>query len=114
MNFYNMVKNDFRKKDWFVFGIKKNNHLIGEVVLGELNKQNECEIGYRVIKEEQNKGIATECVLKVLDYLKNTLKMSGINAKSYKTNANSISLLKKIGFNYTKSDETFDYFKLTF
>lgn len=112
--FYNMVKDDFRKKDWFIFGIKKNNHLIGEVVLGELNNQNECEIGYRIIKKEQNKGIATKSVLKVIEYLKNALKMSGINAKTYKANANSIDLLKKVGFNYTKSDDTFDYYKLTF
>ena len=40
--------------------------------------------------------------------------MSGINAKTYKANANSIDLLKKVGFNYTKSDDTFDYYKLTF
>lgn len=110
--FLNMVNEDFKNKEWFSFAVKKNNILIGEITLGELNNNNECEIGYRLIKKEQGKGYMYQSICALLKYLYSKLGISVINAKAYHQNERSLSLLKKLGFEETSSDQTFRYFKL--
>lgn len=110
--FYNMVLEDFNKKEWFSFALKKDNKLVGEITLGELNNNNECEIGYRIIKSEQGKGYMYESLTVLIQYLYRKLAIFKIKAKSYRENIASISLLKKLDFKEISSDETFSYFEL--
>ncbi len=112
--FYDMVQDDFINKTWFSFAIKKEGKLIGEITLGELNNDNECEIGYRIKKSEQKHGFTYESLSVILEYLYRKVGLFAIKAKSYHKNLPSINLLKKLGFEEISSDETFKYFKLKF
>ncbi len=112
--FYNMVQEDFLNKKWFSFAIKKDNKLIGEITLGELNNNNECEIGYRIKKSEQKQGFTYESLRAIIEFLHNKIGLFAINAKSYLENIASINLLRKLGFEEISIDQTFKYFKLKF
>ena len=112
--FYNMVKTDFEHKEDFSFIIKKNNKLIGEIVLYQLSNENDCEIGYRLIQSEQNKHITYDSLLVLLDFLKYRIKMDKVKAKSYKDNVASIHVLRKLGFQQISVDENFNYYLLRF
>ncbi len=111
--FYEMAEDDFLKKECLSFILRKNNKLIGEFTLQNLNNENEAELGFRLFKEEQGKGYAFKAGSSLIDYLKNKLKLKKLNAKAYKENIPSISLLNKLNFSEKSRDETFVYFELT-
>ncbi|HBS10294.1 MAG TPA: hypothetical protein DEA28_00935, partial [Firmicutes bacterium] len=111
--FYNMVNEDFKNKDWFSFMIKYNKKLIGEITLGELNNENECEIGYRLFTKYHRQGIMSKCLSTLINYLKQEIGICGIKAKAYKENIPSINLLKKMNFEIKNDDDTFIYFFLS-
>lgn len=109
--FYNMVQDDFNDKTWFSFAIRKAGKLIGEIVLGEANNNNECMVGYRLKKSERKQGFTYESMRVILEYLYKKVGLSGIKAKACHENTPSINLLKKLGFVEVSNDETFKYFK---
>jgi len=110
--FLNMVQEDFRKKEYFSFIIKKDNVLIGEIVLSEPTQDNGVEIGYRLIEAEQHKGIMTSCLSKVITYLKDSLKLKYLSAKCFLENKDSEKILEKLNFTYSNSDEVFNHYFL--
>ena len=110
--FYKVYGDDFIKKECLSFILKKDNKLIGELTLQNLNNSNEAELGFRLFEEEQHKGYAYKAGIALIDYLKNKLKIKKLVAKAYKENISSISLINKLGFKETHKDETFIYFEL--
>ena len=111
--FYNIVKSDFSNKTSFVFCLYYEGKLSGEIVAYNLKNDNSCEIGYRLFKEFEGKNIAYLSLLKVLDYLKNNVKLNYFSIKSYKENKKSLSLIERLNAQYLNSDEAFKYFKVS-
>jgi len=110
--FYNVNKDDFKKKTCLTFIIKRNNKLIGDITLENLDNNNSAEIGFRLIKSEQGKGIAYNSLSKLLEYLKNEIKLRSLRAKAYKNNLSSIHLIEKLNFKAIKDDDNFNYYEL--
>ncbi len=86
---------------WFQFVIvqKETEKIVGDIgihFIGEENKQT--EIGCTLNKDFQSKGIATESVKKVIDYLFNELDKHRIITSIDPKNEKSIRLVERIGF----------------
>jgi RimJ/RimL family protein N-acetyltransferase len=85
---------------WFQLAIieKATNQLIGDVGLHFFADQtDQVEIGITLRKENQGKGLATEVLRLVFDYVFITLKKHRIIASVDPQNIASIRLLKRIG-----------------
>lgn len=108
--FYQMVIDDFKHKEAISFMLKRKGLLIGEVIIHNIDYQNSAEIGFRIIKEYQNKGLAFKSAMKVLEFLFLTLKISSIKAKVIKGNIGSQKVIEKLGFGYLESDDIYHYY----
>ena len=62
----------------------------------------DADLGYALLPEFWNKGFALEAVESVLKYAKNTHHLSRILALSKSSNAPSIKLLNKVGFEFDR------------
>ena len=92
---------------WNIF-IKETNELIGSINLHHYDvNDNNIKIGYFIFKEYRNKGYATECVLKVIDFAFDTLKVHRITAGTIEGNEFSNKTLLKAGFTFegTKKED---------
>lgn len=86
---------------WFQFVImeKKTKKIIGDLGVHFIDDQNkQAEIGFTLNKDYQNKGYATEAVIKILDFLFRDLKKHRIIASIDPDNKNSIRLVERVGF----------------
>lgn len=84
----------------FVFGIFNADGLIGRIALTGIERgpfQNG-HVGYFTDKANQNKGIATYAVGKILEYGFNQIKLHRIDAAVMPNNVRSIKVLEKQGF----------------
>ena len=78
---------------------KETNELIGTILYFTENKDSEiCTIGYSLGKNYWKQGFAIETLNGFTNYLK-TQKFNKLEAKVFKMNSDSISLLNKVGFN---------------
>ena len=105
-----MVIDDFKHKEAISFMLKRKGLLIGEVIIHNIDYQNSAEIGFRLIKEYQNKGLAFKSAMKVLEFLFLTLKISSIRAKVIIGNIGSQKVIEKLGFGYLESDDIYHYY----
>ena len=93
---YQGVKNIFAGNRLYKFAILVNKKLAGSVGLFKIKK--DYELGYFVLKEFRNKGVATQASKKVLDFafkklkLKKVIAITDINAKF------SEKILRKLRF----------------
>mgnify|MGYP000507102768 CR=1 FL=1 len=86
---------------WFQLVIIENatQELIGDIGLHFIDKENfQCEIGCTIRKDDQGKGIATEVMRAIVNYLFNDLKKHRIVASIDPANINSIKLVERLGF----------------
>ncbi|MFA6755720.1 MAG: GNAT family N-acetyltransferase [Bacilli bacterium] len=111
-NVFEMLINDKHNKDDFSFGVFKNNELVGEIVFHEIEMVNASEIGFRIIKEYQNKGIMSKAVKAAISFAFDYLHFDYLKVKCFKENIPSYKLIEKNNFKKIKEDETFDYFIL--
>lgn len=108
---YEMMEHDLEKKEAFSWIIYQGDILIGEVVCYHLKCDSSCEIGMRIKKEYQGKGIATKAVQLISHYLLKTLKLKTINAKCFKENQASRKVLIKDGYQENGEDDTYFFFQ---
>lgn len=76
--------------------------LVGTIGIKDINYVNrKAKIGYWIGTYYQCKGIATECVKLVVNYVFNELKLEEISAYVFPDNHPSIKVLEKNGFEKT-------------
>ena len=86
---------------WFQFVILENitNELIGDVGIHFLDSEKkQVEVGITIEKQQQGKGLATETLIAIINYLFNHLEKHRIIASIDPENSNSIKLFERIGF----------------
>ena len=84
--------------------IKENREFIGWCGLKFLPKNNEIDLGYRLVKKEWGKGIATEAALHTLEYGFNRLNLKLITGKAHKENTASLKILEKLGMQFIREE----------
>src|SRR6266581_5364880 len=85
---------------WFQIAIelKETGMLVGDCALKtEVDNERQAEIGYTLARAYQGKGIASEAVSRVLDYVFRTLGLHRVIAITDCENAASITLLERLG-----------------
>lgn len=97
----------------FGFGLflvcdKKTSIPMGLCGLMKRDNLDDADIGYAFLPEFWQQGFALEAVKSVLKYAKNTHKLSRVLALSKSSNAASIKLLMKIGFNFDRDLKLLD------
>lgn len=87
---------------WFQVAIvlRETNKVIGDIGLHFIDSepQVQVEIGYTLSTEYQRKGLATEALTAIIDYLFNSLNKYRITASVDPLNTPSIGLLERLGF----------------
>jgi ribosomal-protein-alanine N-acetyltransferase len=84
---------------YWVVSLKEDRQLLGTVCCWNFDVQNGIvELGYEMLPEFRGKGIMTEAIKKVMEYAFGDLNARLITAFPSALNTNSVSLLKKIGF----------------
>ncbi len=111
--FYTMQEQDFKMKENACFAIreKKKSQMIGEIVLHNFNYENEVEVGVRLFRKFHNKGLGTDALKTICNYVVNVLKKKPV-AKCYLQNVSSLKSLQNSGFIVKNADKKFYY--LTF
>ena len=88
-----------RKKNEMNFVIEIEGNLAGAVGLSHIDKH-KAEIGYWVAKKHWNKGIGTEAVKIVTNFLFNKLKLRRVYAYVFTKNKTSARVLEKNGYKF--------------
>ncbi|WP_264537469.1 GNAT family N-acetyltransferase [Flavobacterium sp. N1736] len=84
---------------YWIIRFKENNDLLGSVCLWNFDPENEIvEIGYEMLSEFQGKGIMSEALKKVIEYVFEEMKAKIITAFPSADNVNSVAILKKLNF----------------
>lgn len=101
---------------WAITTIQKPDNPIGVVALKHGEK---IELGYRISKSHQGKGLMTEGVLQILNYGFQSLELKEIVAFTHPQNRASKRLLDKVGFQFQeniyleKHQANLDYYTLS-
>lgn len=84
---------------WFQLGIFENGVMIGDIGIHFLGPENaQCEIGYTLRMDRQGRGLASEAVAGVLEYLFSILNKHRVTASVDPENFPSLRLLERAGF----------------
>lgn len=97
-SYIDRIVNDETRYDFLI--IDKNEKIIGEVVLNEIDFENKY-CGYRIAifqKDNFNKGYGSDATKLVIDFAFNTLKLHRIELDVYPFNPRAIAMYKKVGF----------------
>ena len=87
--------------------LKENNEFVGASGLVYYDNTPEIEIGYRMLKENWNKGYATEASRGLLNYGFGKLKLKKIVSSAHTENLASRRVMEKIGMSFV--DTRFHY-----
>lgn len=93
LNYYNWAVRD--KKNWEVIGSISATNI--------KNRKKYCEIGYTVAKKRWNEGIATEILIRILDFLTLEVGFKTICAMHDVRNAASGRVMEKAGMVFKKN-----------
>jgi RimJ/RimL family protein N-acetyltransferase len=95
---------------YWVVREKETQKYIGTMgVMPYLGSEATFHIGFRISNDFQGQGLATELGKTVIDFVKNELKHQQIFGLIMEGNIASQTLLKKLGFQFEKSDFNTDY-----
>lgn len=85
---------------------KTEGKIIGNIVFGDMKAEKylSCTLGYKLDKEEVNKGYTTEALARAIDLLFNEYKFREISAKILVRNKASLRVLEKLGFKERSKD----------
>ncbi len=92
-----------RQNDIWAITLKENKKVIGSVGLHKDEKRQTVktrQIGYVLSEEYWHKGLATEAVLKVIDYAFTEMGLDLLSAYHYPYNKRSRNVIEKCGFKY--------------
>lgn len=96
----------YKKKNYYHWAItdKETEEVIGSVSVSNIRERKKyCEIGYTVAQKRWNQGIATEVLIKVLDFLTNEVGFETIRALHDIRNISSGRVMKKAGMAFVKN-----------
>ena len=94
-----------RLKKYDIFAVKKENQVLGVIGCACINKQKtEHGIFYQFRKDVWNKGLGTESMKWILNYMKEKYISLVIYADVVEDNIASDKILKKCGFKYIGTD----------
>ena len=79
-----------------------SNEYVGWCGLKYQEENKEIDLGYRILPEFRNKGLAIEASEKCLEYGFKNLSLEKIVGRAIKENTASIHILKKLGFKFEK------------
>ncbi len=86
--------------------LKENGKLIGDTGISEVEgKQGEVEIGYSICGTYQGKGLATETLKTITDFISNHFGVKILYGRIMHGNMASVKVMEKCGYNYI--DEEF-------
>ncbi|MCM3628164.1 GNAT family N-acetyltransferase [Paenibacillus glycanilyticus] len=89
---------------WYV-SLAENNQVIGDIGFkGKPDNQGMVEVGYGIIPEMRNKGIATESVGAIIEWVFSSDRVKKVVAECLEDNVPSIKVLEKLGMRRTGSD----------
>lgn len=101
LHFIQHYKEEYDKKEEITLGIalKDSNKLIGICCLGDFElSARRAEIGYDIVKNEWNKGYATEAIKALTMYGFSELNLNRVEALITPGNEASVKVLKKVGY----------------
>jgi ribosomal-protein-alanine N-acetyltransferase len=88
---------------WFVT-LAESNQIIGDLGFkGKPDEKGIVEVGYGILPEMQNKGIATEAVNAIVNWAFSSPSVQKVAAECLKDNIPSIKVLEKIGMKKTNA-----------
>ncbi len=96
----------YKKKNYYHWAItdKETEEVIGSVSVSNIRERKKyCEIGYTVAQKRWNQGIATEVLIKVLDFLVNEVGFETIRALHDIRNVSSGRVMEKAGMIFVKN-----------
>ena len=111
--FLRLIRNDWRRRGEMSLGIYESGRLIGEAVLHRFGYRGQAEVGVRLLPEYEGRGYAREAVRAATDYAFIAFGVERMEAKCYKENARSASMLEGAGMRRCGEDETYLYFYRT-
>lgn len=94
--FLNAFKEYLIQDEGCLWGVRKENQLIGFIALMDLS----CcpSIFYAIHPDYRNQGYAKESVAKVVNYFRSASKLLELQTEVYKDNQSSLSVLRSCGF----------------
>lgn len=110
--FYNGVLHDYAMGESVNFAIResKDSKLIGEVIIYRFNFNGTAEIGCRLFKEHQGKGLGKKAFAAGADFAESVLGVK-LTARCFKENTPSYHMITSCGFKNINEDEKFYYFE---
>jgi len=88
--------------------LKENKEVIGSISVSNVKKRKKyCEVGYTIAKKMWNLGIATEVLIRVLEYLTEEAGFETIRALHDVRNEASGRVMEKAGMIYLKNKTLF-------
>lgn len=94
--------------------LKKENKMVGDLCFyGEPNDLGQIEIGYGTYGDFQGKGIMTELISGILNWVQTQNKVKSVIATTEKTNTASAKVLLNNKFNKVGGTEEFDQWELS-
>lgn len=110
--FYDGVYYDYAMGDSINFAIRENvnSKLLGEVIIYRFNFNGTAEIGCRLLKEAQGRGLGKKAFALGTDFAEKVLKVKPV-ARCFKENVASYHMIIAAGFNKVSEDQKFYYFE---
>lgn len=108
-----LAKNSFAHRWEMPLGIYVEGKLAGEVVLHTFGYTAEAEVGVRLLPEFEGMGYAKEAVCAYTDYAFSKLNVERMEAKCYRENVRSRTMLQSAGMREVGMDEKYFYFVRT-
>lgn len=96
----------YKKKNYYHWAItdKETEEVIGSVSVSNIRERKKyCEIGYTVAQKRWNQGIATEVLIRVLDFLTEEVGFETIRALHHIMNVSSGRVMEKAGMSFVKN-----------
>ena len=109
--FFSFQKKLKEIKEEYLFIVRVNDIMIGELVLYNFGDDQSVEMGFRFFREYQGKGYAKESALALKEYVKNTLNALKIKSRCFKENIPSKRLILSLGLEQVSEDSTHYYFE---
>ena len=96
-----------------LFAIMVDGQIVGECKLKNIDlEKRECSMGIHLQNDAvKEKGYGTQAERLVLHYAFEELGMVAVNADAARKNTRSQHVLEKVGFRYTREDDTFKYYR---
>ncbi len=94
---------EFGYMPWAIIN-KKSDKIVGISGLHNFNEEKQPELGFRILRSEWGKGLATEASKACINFGFNHLRMNNIVARTHLKNHATVRVLEKSGFHLVKEE----------